>query len=169
MTKAEGRWCQLECRAALFPRRLPRGSEVWASCQQEKFPWQSVPQGPDTAAGCRGSYRLALNQLRQVSHMLYATQPAFQLRYAERLTCALASACARFYSRRRQSLLSPPHHGPWGATKGKPTLSSEDVLCRLILSKHGMGIQGYRWASTVENVNKIEWEWIWCRVCVLES
>lgn len=40
--------------------------------------------------------RLALNQLLQVSHMLCAIQPAFLLRYTERLTRPVASACARF-------------------------------------------------------------------------
>lgn len=113
--------------------------------------------------------RLALKQLFQVSCMLCATQPAFLLRYAERLTHTVASACARFYSRRQQSQLPPSQPDPSWTTNGKPKLSSEDVLCRLILSKHWTGIQGYRWANTVENINKIEWKWIWCRVCVLES
>lgn len=84
--------------------------------------------------------RLALNQLLQVSHMLLcAIQPAFLLRYAERLTRPVASAWARFYSRRHQSLLPPSHHGPLWTTNGKPNLSS-GVLCRLILSKHWTGI-----------------------------
>lgn len=94
---------------------------------------------------------LALNQLFQVSHMLCATQPAFLLRYAERLTHTVA--CARFYSRRHQSRLPPSHPDPLWTTNGKPILSSEDALCRLILSKHWMGIEGYRWANTVENIN----------------
>lgn len=108
-------------------------------------------------------------QLFPVSCMLCATQPAFLLRYAERLTHTVASGCARFYSRRQQSQLPPSQPDPSWTTNGKPKLSSEDVLCRLILSKQWMGIQGYRWANTVENINKIEWKWIWCRVCVLES
>lgn len=113
--------------------------------------------------------RLALNQLLQVSHMLCVIQHAFLLRYAARLTCTVASTRARFYSRRHQSWLPPSHHGPLWTTNGKPKLSSGDVLCRLILSKHWTGIQWHCWANTVENVNKIEWKWIWCRACVLES
>lgn len=128
MTKAEGRWCQLERYTTPSSRRLPCGNQVWASRQQKNFPWQSIPQRPDVAAGCRGSCKRALNQLFWVSHVLCATQPDFLLSYAERLVCALASACARFYSRRHQNQLSPLHHASLEATERKPVLSSEHVL-----------------------------------------
>jgi len=87
--------------------------------------------------------RLALNQLLQVSHMLCAIHPAFLLRYAERMTHPMASVCARFYSGRHQRQLAPSHHEPLWTTNGKPKMSSEHVFCRLILSKHWVGIQGH--------------------------
>lgn len=129
-------------------RRLPCGNQVWASCQQKNFPWQSIPQEPDIAAGYRRRCRLALNQLFRVSHVLCTIQPAFPLRYAERLVCALASACAGFYSRRHQNQLSPSHCDPLGAAEGKPMLSSGVLIDPEQALDENTGL------SLLENVNK---------------